>query len=190
MDTAVPIVVCMYKDAPRVYIIDESISSKVPYEYNILAHDPGSDEYRFKLKFVIDPDNDNIAETGSLTIMPTRGPEQANPETYACTKIVIKWIPCANAVSRSVTPRNDENDDAQSTPSYRRNSAAFGGGHSKKKSTTASSKPDWTSTGRKVTCKDGVKRTLFRRSTNGELRVRRVSHNAKTGASVTRYVKA
>jgi len=57
----------------------------------------------------------------------------------------------------------------------------------KKGKGSAPKKPTWTSTGRKKVCKDGVERTLFRNSVNGDLRVRRISK--LKGNQVMRYVK-
>jgi hypothetical protein len=52
---------------------------------------------------------------------------------------------------------------------------------------SASGSP-WQSTGRKVTAKDGRKKLVYRNAATGELRVRRVSVNERTGKRVTRYV--
>ena len=63
---------------------------------------------------------------------------------------------------------------------------------SAKKTTAAApaSGSPWQSTGRKVTAKDGRKKLVYRNAATGELRVRRVSVNERTGKRVTRYVKA
>jgi hypothetical protein len=60
----------------------------------------------------------------------------------------------------------------------------------KKKSGAAApaSGSPWQSTGRKVTAKDGRKKLVYRNAATGELRVRRVSVNERTGKRVTRYV--
>jgi len=60
------------------------------------------------------------------------------------------------------------------------------GGGLRKKAPSPSAKK-WTSTGRKTKCSDGSKRTLWRCSATGELRVRRVS--TRNGKQTTRYVK-
>jgi hypothetical protein len=64
-------------------------------------------------------------------------------------------------------------------------SPVLGGGLRKKAPSPSAKK--WTSTGRKTKCSDGSKRTLWRCSATGELRVRRVS--TRNGKQTTRYVK-
>jgi len=95
---------------------------------------------------------------------------------------------------------NDEDDEAEpgNNPLKLSGYGAYGalvpptppplqsGGGLRKKAPSPSAKK-WTSTGRKTKCSDGSKRTLWRCSATGELRVRRVS--TRNGKQTTRYVK-